>query len=110
MSLEEATEGFDAVVVFTDMFSKQIYCAPVTLKGTTGETVAELFVFHVFRSQGLPKVLLSDKDSKFTSLFWERLFELLGTTLKYRRCFCRRSICPCVERSRSFSPSLWVHL
>ena len=83
VSLEEATEGFDAVVVFTDMFSKQIYCAPVTLKGTTGETVAELFVFHVFRSQGLPKVLLSDKDSKFTSLFWERLFELLGTTLKY---------------------------
>ena len=45
--------------------------------------MAELFVFHVFRSQGLPKVLLSDKDSKFTSLFWERLFELLGTTLKY---------------------------
>ena len=36
---------------------------------TTGETVAELFVIYVFRAQGMPKVLLSDRDSKFASLF-----------------------------------------
>jgi putative transposase len=40
-------------------------------------------VLHVFHSQGLPKVLLSDRDAKFTSVFWDRLFELLGTGLKF---------------------------
>jgi transposase InsO family protein len=81
--LEESGEGYDAVVVFTDMFTKQIFCAPVRMKGTTAEKVAELFLLHVFRTQGLPKVLLSDRDAKFTSVFWERLFELLGTGLKF---------------------------
>jgi hypothetical protein len=83
VSLEVSEEGYDAVVVFTDMFTKQIFCAPVRLKGMTAEKVAELFVSHVFRTQGLPKVLLSDRDPKFTSGFWGRLFELLGTGLKF---------------------------
>jgi hypothetical protein len=83
VSLEESAEGYDTVVVFTDMFTKQIFCAPVRMKGTTAEKVAELFLFHVFRTQGLPKVLLSDRDTKFTSVFWGRLFELLGTGLKF---------------------------
>jgi hypothetical protein len=73
------------VVVFTDMFTKQIFCAPVRMKGTKAEKVTELFILHVFRTpwQGLPKVLLSDPDAKFTSAFWGRLFELLGTGLKF---------------------------
>jgi transposase InsO family protein len=83
VSLAESAEGYDAVVVFTDMFTKQIFCAPVHMKGTTAEKVAELFILHVFRAQGLPKVLLSDRDSKFTSAFWGRLFELLGTGLRF---------------------------
>ena len=29
------------MVVFTDMFTKQIFCAPVRMKGTTAEKVAE---------------------------------------------------------------------
>jgi hypothetical protein len=83
VSLADSVEGYDAVVVFTDMFTKQIFCAPVRMKGTTAEKVADLFILHVFRTQGLPKVLLSDRDDKFTSAFWGRLFELLGTRLKF---------------------------
>lgn len=83
VSLDTSEEGYDAAVVFTDMFTKQIYCAPVQMKGTNAEKIAELFFAHVFRIQGLPKVLLSDRDSKFTSVFWTRLFELLGTGMKY---------------------------
>ena len=57
------------MVVFTNMFTKQIFCAQVHMKGTTAEKVAELFILHVFRTQGLPKVLLSDRDAKFTLVF-----------------------------------------
>jgi hypothetical protein len=55
VSLAESAEGYDAVVIFTDMFTKQIFCAPVRMKGTTPEKVAELFILHVFRTQGLPQ-------------------------------------------------------
>jgi hypothetical protein len=41
VSLAESAEGYDAVVVFTDMFTKQIFCAPVRMKGTTAEKVAD---------------------------------------------------------------------
>ncbi len=91
VSVAKSSTGQDAVVVFTDLFSKQIYCCAVTLKGTTAETVAELFLTHVYRTQGMPKILLSDKDSKFTSLFWERLFQLLGTKLKYSASYHHQS-------------------
>ena len=74
-------EGYDCVVVFSDKFSKQAYFCPSTMKGLSAEVVAELYVQHVFRAQGVPSVLLSDRDSKFTSVFWERLLELLGTRL-----------------------------
>jgi hypothetical protein len=83
VSLADSVEGYDTVVVFTDMFTKQIFCAPVRMKGTTAEKVTDLFILHVFRTQGLPKVLLSDCDNKFTSAFWGLLFELLGTRLKF---------------------------
>ena len=91
VSVAESNAGHDAVVVFTDLFSKQIYCCPVALKGTTAETVADLFLTHVYRTQGMPKVLLSDKDSKFTSLFWERLFQLLGTKLRFSASYHHQS-------------------
>ena len=32
VSLDASEEGYDAAVVFTDMFTKQIYCAPVQMK------------------------------------------------------------------------------
>lgn len=78
-----AGSGDDCVVVFTDRFTKQVYFCPAKYDGLTAEGVAELYIQHVFRTQGVPSVLLSDRDSKFTSLFWERLFELLGTKLVY---------------------------
>jgi hypothetical protein len=74
--LAESAAGYDAAVVFTNMFTKQIFCAPVRMKGTTAEKVAELFILHVFRTQGLPKVLLSDRDSRR-----QVYFRLLGATL-----------------------------
>ena len=46
-NVSTSEDGYDAVVVFTDMFTKQIFWAPVRSKGTTAETIDELFVFHV---------------------------------------------------------------
>jgi transposase InsO family protein len=80
-----------AVSLFTDRFTKQAYFCPAKFKGLTARVAADLFVQHVFRAQGVPRVLLSDRASKSTSLFWERLFELLGTKLLFSASYHHQS-------------------
>jgi hypothetical protein len=43
--------------------------------------VAELFFREVFRLHGLPKTIISDKDNRFMSTFWQELFILVGMAL-----------------------------
>ena len=48
---------------------------------------AKLFVDHVFHLHGLPEVIISDRDPRFTSKFWKGLFDLLGTDLRFSTAF-----------------------
>ena len=43
--------------------------------------VAQRFSNEIVRLHGLPGTIVSDRDTKFTSLFWKSLFERLGTRL-----------------------------
>ena len=47
----------------------------------------QIFVDNVFRLHGLPEVIISDRDPRFTSKFWHALFDLLGTDLKFSTAF-----------------------
>ena len=42
---------------------------------------------HVFRLHGLPEVIISDRDPRFTGKFWKSLFDLLGTDLRFSMAF-----------------------
>ena len=44
--------------------------------------MTELFFKEVFRLHGLPKSIVSDKDSRVFSAFWKELFKMVGTNLK----------------------------
>ena len=52
----------------------------VTSTISASEVVALLFK-DIFILHGLPKVIISDRDSKFTSSFWQTLFGLVETNL-----------------------------
>ena len=78
--------GFTAVAVFVDRMSKMVHFVPCT-KEITAPEYAELFVNHVFRLHGLPEVIISDRDPRFTSKFWRSLFDLLGTDLRFSTAF-----------------------
>lgn len=68
------------VVVFVDRVGKMVHLAPVVATITAEETAA-IFLDVVFRLHGLPESIVSDRDPRFTSAFWMKLFELLGFRL-----------------------------
>ena len=72
--------GFDAIVVFVDKLTKMVHYAPTTTTATARD-VAHLFVDRVVRPHGLPRTIVTDRDSKFTGKFWQAVFTALGTKL-----------------------------
>jgi hypothetical protein len=78
--LPKTSDGYDAIMVCIDRLSKMAHFIP----GHTtddAKTVSKLYLEHVFRLHGLPKVIVSDRDSRFTGHFWKNLHQLLGTKL-----------------------------
>ena len=43
--------------------------------------MVEVFFREVFRLHGLPKNIVSDRDSRFNGAFWKEVFRLVGTEL-----------------------------
>ncbi len=78
--LPRTPRGFDAVITFVDHLSKMVHFAPChTADGAP--QVARLFFDHVFRLHGMPRTIISDRDGRFLSKFWQALFKLVGTKL-----------------------------
>src|SRR3954469_21047544 len=84
--LPRTKAGHDAIVVFVDTFSKMVHFVPTKTTASAPDT-AKLFFDHVFKLHGLPKSIVSDRDAKFTSRFWQSLFNTLGTKLSMSTAF-----------------------
>ena len=52
--------------------------------------IADIFLKQIFRLHGIPKVIISNKDPKFTGNFWKSLFKRLNTTLNFSTSFHTR--------------------
>jgi transposase InsO family protein len=72
--------GHDAILTVVDRLTKMAHFIPTTTN-VTAEQAAKQFFAGVVRLHGLPKSIVSDRDSKFTSAFWRELFKLTGTSL-----------------------------
>lgn len=74
--------GHDTIWTVVDRFSKQAHFIPCK-KNLGAPEAAHLFIKHIFALHGMPRSIVSDRDSRFTSNFWQALFENLGTSLRF---------------------------
>lgn len=70
VQLPTTRKGYDAIVVIVDRLSKRAHFCP-THTSVTAPEVAKIFFSNIFKNHGLPKVIVSDRDAKFTSHFWK---------------------------------------
>ncbi|KAL7284480.1 hypothetical protein ACG7TL_001771 [Trametes sanguinea] len=73
--------SFDMICVIIDQLTSMVHLVPT--KQTYGaREMAELVFDHVYKLHGLPEQIISDRDTLFTSTFWCKLHDLLGTELR----------------------------
>jgi hypothetical protein len=84
-SLPES-QGYDAILVMVDRFSKLAHMVPTRGTATALET-AKIFLDAWWKHHGLPRVIVSDRDPKFTSAFWRHFFRKVGTKLTFSTAF-----------------------
>lgn len=72
--------GKDSICVIVDKLSKRAIFIPLT-KTAKAIDIAQIFQDHLFSKHGVPEVIVSDRDPKFTSHFWASLTELLDIKL-----------------------------
>jgi predicted aspartyl protease/transposase InsO family protein len=78
--LPKSKKGNDAITVIIDRLSRLCHLIPTKTKVTAKET-AQLFYVEFIRHHGVPKTVVSDRDVRFVSAFWQSLFEILGSKL-----------------------------
>ncbi|KAL0445817.1 UNVERIFIED_CONTAM: Transposon Tf2-11 polyprotein [Sesamum latifolium] len=69
-----------SIIIVVDQLSKYatFIAAP---NHVAAEGMAHLFFKHIVKYWGLPKDIVSDRDSHFTGVFWTELFKILGSKL-----------------------------
>jgi transposase InsO family protein len=51
------------------------------------DKLARLYVQNIVHLHGVPSAIISDRDSHFTSRFWQSLQKEMGTELKFNTAF-----------------------
>ena len=68
------------IYVVVDIFTKFAHFFLVTSSFSAAQ-VADLFFKEIFRLHGHPKSIVSDRDGRFMSDFWQEIFRWVGTQL-----------------------------
>ena len=78
--LPKTPNGSDTIWVIVDRLTKSAHFLPIREKDKMGK-LTQIYLKEIVRLHGVPKSIISDRDSRFTSRFWQSLQEALGTRL-----------------------------
>ena len=76
----------DSVWVVVNRLTKLAYFLPVRTDYSL-DKLAELYIKEIVRLHGIPISIISDRDPRFTSRFWGKLQEAMGTRLNFSTAF-----------------------
>jgi hypothetical protein len=80
--LPRTQDGYDLIWVIVDRLTKVAHFIPV--KTTySGAKLVELYISRIVCFHGVPKKIVLDRGSQFTSKFWEKLHESMDTRLNF---------------------------
>jgi transposase InsO family protein len=82
VGLPRTQAGYDSIWVIVDRLTKVPHFIPVR-RTCSGAKLAELYMSRIVCLHGVPKKIVSDKGSQFTSKFWEKLHESMDTKLNF---------------------------
>jgi hypothetical protein len=69
-------------MVVIDKISKSTHFIPLK-SSNKSINIIEIFMKEMFRLHGIHKIVILDRDVKFTSMFWKELFAGLNTNLNF---------------------------
>jgi hypothetical protein len=83
IGLPRTQAGYDSIWVIVDRLIKVAHFIPVKT-AYSGAKLAELYMSRIVCLQGVPKKIVSDRGSQFTSKFWKKkLHESMDTKLNF---------------------------
>ena len=86
--LPKTRSGYDSIWVVVDRLTKVAHFIPMKTTYTSAK-LARIYMARIVSLHGVPKELVSDRGTQFTSHFWHLLHESLGTRLEFRRVLFR---------------------
>ncbi|KAG9223419.1 hypothetical protein CCMSSC00406_0007606 [Pleurotus cornucopiae] len=78
---KDRNASYDSITVVIDLLTAMVHLIP-SRTNYTARHIAELVFSEIYKLHGLPSAIISDRDVLFTSRFWKRLHELIGTELR----------------------------
>ncbi|GJY33581.1 putative reverse transcriptase domain-containing protein [Tanacetum coccineum] len=78
--LPRTSSGHDAIWVIVDRLTKSAHFLPIR-EDFKMDRLARLYISEIIAKHGLPISIISNRDSRFTSRFWQSMNEALGTRL-----------------------------
>ena len=78
--LPKTPSGFDTIWVIVDRLTKSAHFLPIK-ENDKMEKLTRVYLKEIVRLHGVPNSIISDRDSRFTSRFWQSLQKSLGTRL-----------------------------
>ncbi|GJZ79634.1 putative reverse transcriptase domain-containing protein [Tanacetum coccineum] len=78
--LPKTSSGHDTIWVIVDRLTKSAHFIP-TKATDSMETLTRLYIKEIISRHGVPISIISDRDSHFTSRFWQSMQNALGTQL-----------------------------
>jgi hypothetical protein len=78
VGLPRTSTGYDSIWVIVDRLTKVAHFIPVKIT-YSGARLVELYMARIVCLHKVPKKIVLDRGSQFTSQFWQKLHECLDT-------------------------------